>query len=122
MHFRWDKGDRIIGLPGTLRAGERATIECRVTAGHFIGYSVTYDGQAPLTEFIYIYDEKNYTDELPKGRSNLLIGNGTPVAFEECGTKGSVATVGDSTCDHIWQAYHGFVESYEYCEKCDLKK
>ena len=25
-------------------------------------------------------------------------------------------------CDHKWQQYHGFTESYEFCKHCDAKR
>lgn len=28
----------------------------------------------------------------------------------------------NGSCQHAWKLYEGFVESYEYCTKCDQKK
>jgi hypothetical protein len=28
----------------------------------------------------------------------------------------------DLACSHSWKVYHGFRESYEYCEHCDNKR
>ncbi|NDD84125.1 hypothetical protein EBZ38_07605 [bacterium] len=26
------------------------------------------------------------------------------------------------SCDHVWNLYNGFTDSFEYCVKCDKKK
>lgn len=26
------------------------------------------------------------------------------------------------TCSHSWKTYNGFTESFEFCDKCDIKK
>jgi hypothetical protein len=30
--------------------------------------------------------------------------------------------LGEDGCNHIYQQYHGFSESYRYCTKCDHKE
>lgn len=32
------------------------------------------------------------------------------------------ARIEPTICYHEWKTYHGFTESFEFCQKCDVKK
>ena len=69
------------------------------------------------SDLILVASSQNVTNKI-KGSSIYLDKITLPTTIRE----EDIVVKNNSKCSHNWKIYHGFTESYEYCNLCDEKR
>lgn len=116
-----------------IRNGDRFKVENNGHTGQILAESHVMDGREIKEAYIVRWDhtdgEHTYMkhddlkviDALNAGLEKLVKEIEELGSYVDSSIKYNVGEI-KIACDHVWKMYHGLINSFEYCEKCDEKR